>query len=209
MPFVPAQIEIKPAHIGTGIKASLRAGKKSNAKLSLFISLRVAELYGWKEGDGVEVLLGDGPEHGLIRIRAHKSNAQAKFNKKGTGKAEFLILQLGHQAAFVDRNETGQWCKWEEVDSGWIEIVLPKWADETSPNRKVAAVAAHATQVTHERVGTAKPEDRYKSPAVEAARAEKRGPGRPPVRQNVTAALMGDPPPNRREMLEKIGQMKP
>lgn len=207
MPFVPATIEINPAHIGTGIKASLRGGKNTKAKLTLFISMRVAAQFRWLEGDGIEVLLGDGPEHGLIRLRKNNSTAQTKFKKKGTGKGEFLILQLGHQAAFVDRNEQGRWCNWEEVEDGWVEVVLPKWVDETAPGRTTHKAPAYTPPATKPPVSApvAQP---YKSPTVEAARAERRGPGRPPAKKNVTADLMGDPPPGRREMLEQFGKLK-
>lgn len=178
MAFVKATIQINPASVGTGIKASLRQTKKSAAMLSFVISETVAKQIGWADKDGIEVMIGEGEHHGLIRLRKNKSTAQIEIERRETAKGGWFSLKLGHQPAFVDRSETALWCQWEKVEEGWIEIVLPKWADETAPSRKAASVPT-------------------------------RIPVQPTAKQNVTASVMGDPPPGRREMLQKMGEMKP
>lgn len=180
MAFVKARIEIKPASIGTGIKAPLRRTKKAAATLSLFVSASRAAALNIGDGDGIEILIGDGEHHGLIRLRKNNSAGIAKAEKRATGKADFFVLKLGHQAAFVDRSEAAAWCQWELVDDGWVEITLPKWAADTAPGRK-ASVAA--------------PVNRMAAVAPAA------------VRQSVTAGLMGDPPPGRRQMLEEVSKI--
>jgi hypothetical protein len=176
MAFVKARIEIKPASVGTGIKATLRRTKKAAATLSLFVSATRALAFNIGDGDGVEVLIGDGEHHGLIRLRKNNSAGVAKAEKRATGKADFFVLKLGHQAAFVDRSEAAAWCQWEMVEDGWVEIALPKWADDTAPNRKPPVARAPVSAV-------------------------------PVVKQSVTAGLMGDPPPGRRQMLEEAAKI--
>lgn len=206
MPFVPAQIEIKPASVGTGIKVGLRKLKNSTAaRMTMYISARTATELQIADGDKIEVMLGEGEHHGLIRLRKNNSAGQAPVSKTGSGKVETFRLSLGCQRQFVVRTEPTQWCQWEAVEEGWFEVVLPKWADETAPGRTIHKAPAYPAEAQRQAQTSREP---YKSPAIEAARIEKRGPGRP-AKQNVTAALMGDPPPNRREMLAKIGSMKP
>lgn len=179
MAFVKAHIEIKPASIGTGLKCSMRRGKKSAALMSLSLNASVAKLANVGNDDKIEVMIGDGEHHGLIRIRKNNSVGEAVAVGRDTGKGAFFLIKLGHQPAFVDRSEPACWCQFELVEDGWLEVVLPKWADETAPNRK--------------------------SPPPAPAR-----PAIPPTpqRQTVTASVMGDPPPGRREMLAKIGNIK-
>jgi hypothetical protein len=181
MTWAKAKIEIKPASVGTGVKVSLKKIRGGAAKMSLSITGSAIADIGWADGDGIEVLIGEGEHHGLIRLRKNKSAAQTTVvERKAVRGGKYLAIPLGNQPAFVSRSEPAAWCQWEEVEDGWVEIVLPKWADETSPNRaKVAAV----------------PQPVQPKPA-------------PAPSRNVTADLMGDPPPNRREMLQKIGTMK-
>ncbi len=177
MAWAKAVIQINPASVGTGIKVSLRQTKRSPARMTFIVSAATAKEFGWGDKDGIEVLIGEAEHHGLIRLRKNKSAAQAEVEYRETAKGGWYNIKLGHQPAFVDRSEATLWCQWEKVEDGWIEVVLPKWADETAPTRKAAPP---------------------QSPA----------PVRPAAKQNVTAAIMGDPPPGRREMLEKIGGMK-
>lgn len=176
MAFVKAHIEIKPASVGTGIKAILRQTKNSAATLTFTFTDAVGRQLAFSNTDGVEILIGEGEHHGLIRLRKNNSAAQAHLERRETGKGAWFSLKLGHQPAFIDRTEAPAWCQWEKVEDGWIEIVLPKWADETAPNRKPQPVATRAP--------------------VQPQRS----------RQSVTAALMGDPEPGRREAVEKIGR---
>lgn len=181
MAFVKARIEIKPASVGTGIKASLRKGKASAAKLVLSLSVARANGINIDDGDGVEVLIGEGEHHGLLRIRKNNSAGVAKAEKMNTAKGEYFVLRLGHQDAFVDRTESASWCQWERIEDGWTEIVLPRWAEETRPGRKA-------------------PEPANRAPALPTAAPIAR------VRQSVTSGLMGDPPPGRREMMETMSK---
>ncbi len=186
MAFVKAQIEIKPASVGTGIKVALRAGRGVHAKMAISVTGPTIKDLDWRDGDKIEVLIGEGEHHGLMRVRKNNSAGQAVVAEKAAVRGgSYLHVALGHQPAFVDRTETALWVRWERVEEGWIEIVLPKWADETA-SRKAAPPAPKAP---------------YSSPSVAAAReAPKRG-------QSVTAQLMGDPPPGRKEMLDKIGKI--
>lgn len=188
MAFTKATIALKPASIGTGIKCALRKGKVSAATLTFFLSMPVAAKLNIGDGDKIEVLIGDGEHHGLIRLRKNNSAGEAIATKRDTGKASFISVRLGHQPVFVDRTEPGLWCQWE-MEDGWTEIVLPKWASETNPNRAKMSAVPPA------------------KPAAAAPQPERRGPGRPPTRA-VTADIMGDPKPGRREMLAKMGEMK-
>lgn len=180
MAFVKAHIEIKSASVGTGIKCSLKRTNKSAARMSFVLSAAVAKELDWSNEAKLEVLIGEGEHHGLIRLRKNNSAGEAAVEQRATAKGEWFNIRLGHQPSFVDRSEAAAWCQWEKVEDGWIEIVLPRWADETAPNRKQAASPVP---------------NRVPQPQPQAGRA------------NVTANLMGDPPPGRREMLAKVGKI--
>jgi len=181
MAFVKATIQIVSALIGTGIKVSLRKGKVSGAKMSIGVSTATAKQLDWADGNKLEVLIGDGEHHGLLRLRKNNSAGQATVEKRETAKGAWFQVQLGNQPAFVDRAEPARWCQWEKVEDGWVEVVLPRWADETAPRK----------------APTPQPRPLGEVPTV------------PRNRQSVTASVMGDPPPGRREMLAKMGEMKP
>ena len=200
MAFVKATIDFKPASIGTGIKCTLRKGKVSPATIQFSISAARAAALHIANGDGVEVLIGDGEHHGLVRLRKNNSAANTKAEARGYGKSAHFLIKLGHQPAFIDRAMTGMWCQWEMVEDGWIEIVLPKWADETAPNRKQAA--APAAQPAEKRAGAgANIKTAHSNINTKPLAAQ--------PKRNVTSNLMGDPPPGRREYLQKMGEMKP
>ncbi|TIU71775.1 MAG: hypothetical protein E5W25_02960 [Mesorhizobium sp.] len=198
MAFVKATIDFKPATIGTGVKCSLRKTKRAAAALSFFISAARASAMNIGTNDGIEVLIGEGADHGLIRLRKNNSAANTKAEAHNMGKFTFFRIKLGHQPAFVDRSEPSAWCKWEQVEDGWLEIVLPKWADETAPKGKTVfgtekrADGGANIKTTHSNINT-KP---LAPPTAQAKRS-------------VTASLMGDPAPGRREMMQKMGEMKP
>jgi hypothetical protein len=179
MAFVKATIQILSALVGTGIKASIRKGKSTGAKMSLGVTTATAKDLDWTDGNMLDVMIGEGEHHGLIRVRKNNSVGEAKVERRETAKGSWFQVQLGCQPAFVDRSEAQRWCQWEKVEDGWIEIVLPKWADETAPTKSKALPSS--TSLPHR-------------PA--------------PARQTVTASVMGDPPPGRREMLAKIGSIK-
>lgn len=202
MPFVRASVTAKPSSIGTGVKAALRASKRGAPLLSLLVTDSMAETLGWAEGDAIEVLLGTGPEHGLVRMRkTEDGQVRLKLRKAAYG-GRFFQLVLGAQSAFVNRAEQASACQWEVVEDeapGTVEVVLPKWSDETHPERKVKPAEANAAPA-------APPALPSPPPAVPTTGPIRRLPGRPP--KNVTATLMGDPPPGRRQMLANMGQMK-
>jgi hypothetical protein len=179
MPFERAIIINRDASVGTGIKISLSKVRNASAKMRLSVSDALAKQFGWSDKDKIEVLIGTGSDHGLIRMRKNAStgNAVVSVRKLMKGRT-YALINFGHQPAFVDRAEASRWCQFEQVDDGWLEIVLPKWAGETGP---------------------AKP----KVSATPVAPIPAREPN-----INVTASLMGDPPPGRRQIMEKIGAMK-
>jgi hypothetical protein len=182
MAFVKARIEIVSALVGTGIKMSLRKGTKSAAKMTVGVSLSTAKELGWSDKDKIEVLIGEAEHHGLMRLRKNNSAGEAACTKRETAKGAWFQVQLGHQPAFVDRTEAARWCQWQKIEDGWIELVMPKWADETAPRKPVSV--------------------------NQEIRPDRRAPE--PVRRTVstaTSAIMGDPPPGRREMLKKMGEI--
>lgn len=191
MAFVKAKIELVNPTVGTGIKVSLKRTNKTSARMSLILSDAVAKQVDWQDGAKLEVLIGDGEHHGLLRLRKNNSAGEAIVQRRETAKGAWFGVKLGHQPAFVDRSEPTRWCQWEMVEDGWVEIVLPKWADETKPGRREGAVRSltvgGVTKTLHANPGTT------------ALSARK---------QTVTAGLMGDPPAGRREMLQKMGEMK-
>lgn len=197
MPFVRASVQLKALPMTTGVRVSLRAGRKAAPRLTFFVTKERAESLGWGEGDSIEVLLGQTSDHGLVRMRKAADGQVVLTARKAAHGSVFYQLQLGVQPAFVNRSEKASPCSvelLEEEDAGTIEIVLPKWSDETHPERKARPSAPSATASASD-------------PAT-APRALTEAPrrGRPP--KSVTAGLMGDPPAGRREMLAAMGQMK-
>jgi len=185
MAFERAKIVIHAASVGTGIKVTLRKGKKGPAAMVFSVKGDIAQALGWAEGDKLEVLIGTGGDHGLLRFRKNNSNGDAVVKFKRAMKAiTYATISLGHQPAFVDRAEAGRWCQHETVDDGYLEIVLPRWAEETGPKRQQIAVPSSSS-----------PARPISQPSAPAKRA-------------VTASVLGDPPPGRREMLAKMGEMK-
>lgn len=183
MGFERAKITINAAATGTGIKVALRKGKSGSASMVFSVKGDIAQKLGWAEGDKLEVLIGTEGDHGLLRFRKNNSGGDAiiRFKKAMKG-IRYASVNLGHQPSFIDRAEGGRWCQHEEIDDGYLEIVLPKWADETAPRKMIPAQVVPKPVVG----ATVKPT-----------------PGRA-----VTASIMGDPPPGRREMLAKISDMK-
>lgn len=190
MAFERAKIEIKSPSVGTGVKVTLSKFKASSAKMKFTFSDAVAKSLGLGDGDKIEVLIGSGEHHGLIRIRKNASVGEAVLNHRKALKGGYFSLDLGHQPAFVDRSEAGRWCQFETLEDGFVEIVLPRWADETGPTRLKMATAPVAAL----------------RPPVDQAIAKSIAKPAPP--RTVTSSLMGDPPPGRREMLAKVGELK-
>jgi hypothetical protein len=178
MGFERAKIVVKQAAIGTGVKVSLAKLRGNTAKMKFSISEQVAKSFGWAGGDKIEILIGNGEHHGIIRLRKNNSVGDAEVVHRKANKGDYFQLALGYQAMFVDRAEESRWCQFEQIDEGYVEIVLPRWADETAPAKKPA------------------PAPIIGKPVVQ-----------PPRGGQVTANLMGDPPKGRREMLAKVGSI--
>lgn len=181
MAFERAKIVIKPASVGTGLKVTLTKFKASAASMKFSVSDALAKSFGWSDGDKLEVLIGTDEHHGIIRLRKNNSAGDAVVAFRKALKGSYAQVSLGNQPMFVDRAESGRWCQFEKIEDDYLEIILPRWADETAPKRKAVITPTPAA------VDTAKPQA---------------------PRQNATAALMGDPPPGRREMLNKVGSLK-
>lgn len=166
MTFEPLTVTAPQKTDETGIKASLVAMRGSEAKLRLIIASATAKNFGWSAGDGIQVQIGKGEHHGMLRLRKNNSVACAKLAGRTVGRsAEMFWLALGHQPTFVNRAEKSSPCHWEKLADNWIEITLPAWARETG----------------------LKPQQARPHPA----------PSGPREKRNVTAELMGDPPPGR------------
>lgn len=178
MAFERAKIVVKAASVGTGIKVSLAKFRGNTAKMKFSITKAAAKDLGWSTGDKLEVLIGTGEHHGIIRVRKNNSVGEAEIVSRKAMKGDYFQISLGHQQMFVDRAEVARWCQFEKIEDGYVEIILPKWADETAPKKAAAAPQALPT-------GTQ--------------------PIRKPA--SVTANLMGDPPAGRRQMLEKVGSL--
>lgn len=178
MGFERAKIISKEPSVGTGVKVGLAKFRNNTAKMKFSFSEPVAKALGWSKGDKLEVLIGNGEHHGIIRFRKNNSTGDAEVIHRKANKGDYFQLALGYQAAFVDRTEASRWCQYEKVEDGYVEIVLPRWADETAPAKKPVPAPI---------IGRTAPQ---------------------PVRgAPVTSSLMGDPPPGRREMLAKVGSI--
>jgi len=136
-----------PAPIGTGIGVSLRGGRGTNvgkgpAKMVIVVSFAVATELGWEKEPMLEVLLGTGTQHGLLRLcpAAKNCNQAVKVVFRGSMKRlRYFEIKLGVVPNFVSRHEKKQWVQWkrlEKKDGGGIEIILPAWAEETAPGNR-------------------------------------------------------------------------
>jgi hypothetical protein len=177
MGFVPYTVQTRAQLAnGTGFAASLKKVKSAPAQLTLSIRPAVVKQLGWADKNRIAVLLGEGDQRGLIRL-AHSGDGSAVLSRREAGKgtrSEYYIINLGHVPVFPDRSEAKRWVKFERLEDGWVEVVLPRWAD---PQRQPATAPAV-------------------SPALSLAQ------GRPGAR-TLTGSLMGDPPPDRSALHER------
>lgn len=129
----------------TGIRAGIRGNKLP--RLFLNLTKEVAKKLSLMDGHLLDVLIGEGEHHGLIRFRLDMENGNARVDEaKSKGEGFFQIL-LGNQQLYVQHPVSPEDCQWEVLDDGYVEIVLPKWADETrkkSSGRQVVERVAHA-----------------------------------------------------------------
>ncbi|MDE2105104.1 MAG: hypothetical protein KGL39_48140 [Patescibacteria group bacterium] len=177
----------------TGLKVSLRKTKHGEAKLLLNLSPKLAATWGFEENCLIEVLIGTGPEHGLLRLKRPSnpptdgSCVEVVLRKTTKGEGYFLI-NLGSQPQFINRPESPRWVNWEGVEDGYFEVVLPLWADETGPKKseRVSPPVALASLKVEEVAAK-----KTVPPSVAEAANFKR------TRRDVTSSIMGDPPKGR------------
>lgn len=181
MAWTPFKAVTDKATVGTGISVSLRGSKAGQAKMTINMRLDLVAGFGWADGDKLEVMLGEGEHHGLIRLRKNNSAAGSVELAKRSGARDstYYTARLGHVPAYVNRSEPKRWVQFEAVEDGWVEFVLPLWADETSP-----------------RANKTTPGPTPKSPVAAAAAFQR-------PNRSATANLMGDPPAKRSALAAK------
>ncbi len=146
MPFVAHKVELKAMAGGTGLSVSLRKPKSGPAKMTVCLSLAKALQLGWEAGDKLEVLVGTEEQHGLVRLHRHPEGTAVLVGRNAGRRGAYYGISLGHIPGYVDRTEEKRYCQFEVLDDGWIEIILPKWADETHPTKKVVRVPEPLTR---------------------------------------------------------------
>lgn len=204
MAFVRAKIFTKPlaSGINVGLVLTRKRVSHSDAEMRFTMSDAIAtQLNLTKSGDKLEVLIGTDEDHGLIRMQK-RIDGQVVVTRK-TGKKIYYQFSLGHQPLFVNRPEVCKWCDYKMMD-GFIEVVLPKWAAETGPKAKWdIPPLPQGTGMTPKQITPIPPVAPVAShPKIYTP------PAPPPPKHNVTSDLMGDPPPGRRELVERLGTAK-
>lgn len=150
MGFTTHTVVLKSADSGSGFAASLKKMRTAPAALSFSLRVKVADELGWRDGTMLAVQIGDGEHHGLIRLKPDDAGT-AKVVRRVAGGADnkrggpYFTVALGHLTQFVDRSEAKKWCRYDAIEDGWIEVVLPSWADETGVKRDRVALPSHRT----------------------------------------------------------------
>lgn len=172
MGFVPYTVQTRAQMVhGTGFAASMKKVRAAPAQLILTLRPAVVKQLGWQDRNRISVLLGEGEQRGLIRL-AHAADGTALLLRKEAGrhaKAEYFSINLGHIAAFPDRSEAKRWVMFEALADGWVEVVLPRWADTSKPSAAPAAAPSPALRMNQGQAGG----------------------------KSLTSSLMGDPPASR------------
>jgi hypothetical protein len=181
MAFERAPIHINSASVGTGLKVTVKK-RSAPATITFTLTKALASQFSWSDGDKLELFVGTEGDHGIIRFRKNNSIGDAPVSFKKSGKGDWVSISIGHQPRFVDEAQPASWVKHEQIDGGFVEIVLPRWADRTAPAKFKAVSPAQ------------QPIIRPNAPVGQRA--------------SVTGSLMGDPLPNRREVMAKIGDVK-
>lgn len=122
----------------TGVSVGLCKMRSAPALLRITISAEAFAKMEYDLDDRFKLLIGTGEDHGIIRLRKDVGGQARATEKSLRGGLTFYQIALGHRAEFVDRVEKAVQCQWEKVDLGTVEIVLPKWADETGSAKKVS-----------------------------------------------------------------------
>lgn len=151
MGFFKAEVDLSRKYGETGIKVGLRG--KIAPQFHITFTSWSADQIGLHAGDRVEVLIGDGEHRGLVRLR--RDGQGAGFAETvGNGKGKHIRVNLGFQPMFGNEQQLAKSCNWEHVEDGYIEIVLPEWADKKHPIRpvedKAVRAALHETVAVNE-----------------------------------------------------------
>lgn len=156
MAFVEIENVTKsPSAVHSGIAAGLAKLRVGRALLRFTVRPDAMRQIGWDANEAVSVLIGEGEDHGIIRLRKNKEGAFRFFERSGMKATRYMMLSLGHRPEFIDRTEAAEPCQWEMVDADTLEIILPKWADETAPKKKVAISALPAPMKSMKEAGLA------------------------------------------------------
>ena len=144
-PFIPVQKETAAM---APVKAGLRKRRGSSAAARLVITIKSLQVeeWGWKEGDNLALLMGNAECHGLIRMQPDPSGS-IKLVSRTLKNSTFFVLNLGEVAEFVDRAEEPKGINVEFLDNGWVEFVLPLWAEETGPKAKARQKKSRETDI--------------------------------------------------------------
>lgn len=155
MSFTSFTVVTRPAATGTGFAASLKRIKGAPAVLTFTLREGVAAALGWGDGDVLAVQLGEEEHHGLVRLKPDAGGSARAVRRVAGGRAAgaYLSVSLGHVPAFVNRAEPKKWCQFEALDDGWVEVVLPSWADDTGIKRTRVALPSAATLMIAPRHG--------------------------------------------------------
>lgn len=110
-----------------GMPASVVLSATRGGRPRTIVSFNQAFVEKFKLGeqDRFDVLLGSGPQKGLLRFKRSKEGVTAPKRLKGG-----MSFNLGFIERFGTEGEPKAFCNAEVVDADTIEVVLPPWADE-------------------------------------------------------------------------------
>jgi hypothetical protein len=135
----------------TGVSVGLVKMRSAPAKLRVIIREETFAEMGFALADRFKLLLGSGEHHGIIRLRKDKSGTAKASERSFTGGVTAYMINLQHRAEFVDRTERAVPCQWEKIDLTTVEIILPRWADETGPKARARVPAKPSAMLAAEK----------------------------------------------------------
>jgi hypothetical protein len=145
---VHVDVKTKAKGVQTGIAVGLARRGQTAGLMRITIREETFKALGYSLSDRFTLLLGTGEHHGILRLRKSPDGAVRATERALINKGLAYTLSLGRRTEFVDRGEPAQQCQWTIIDhaAGTLEIVLPKWAEETDP-RKAEARAKEASRL--------------------------------------------------------------
>ena len=133
------EIDLTPAKAGaadqTGISVSLVKLRGKPALLRVLVRKSVMDAMEWTGDEALALLVGTDDDHGMVRLQKNKGGKGRLTERRAMGGAVYWQISCGRLSQFVDRQEKPEACRWEKLDLTTLEIVLPKWADETRPRK--------------------------------------------------------------------------